>query len=154
MNHPRPETTLRRSALMGRVRQQHTPPELAVRRALRSLGVRYRLHAKDLPGKPDVVNRSRRWAIFVHGCYWHAHKNCPRWRLPKRNREFWAQKFEDNRKRDTRNLTALEALGFLALVVWECETQDDEELRRRLKRVLRKHGKLLQARTDSSRKDH
>ena len=131
------ETTQRRSRLMKRVRQADTPPEHAVRRALQALGVRYRLHAKDLPGSPDVVNRSRRWAIFVHGCYWHAHQGCSRWRLPKRNRDFWAEKFTSNRERDQRKLAELEELGFDVLVVWECETQEPAELRERLERFLR-----------------
>jgi len=134
------KTTPERSRLMKRVRQAHTPPERAVRRILYDLGVRYRLHAKDLPGRPDIVNRSRRWAVFVHGCYWHAHEGCPRWRLPKRNRGFWAEKFEANRRRDRRKIAELEDLGFEVLVVWECETRDRDTLRERLVRALVQRG--------------
>jgi DNA mismatch endonuclease (patch repair protein) len=125
---------------MKRVKQADTPPEKAVRRALSALGVRYRLNAKGLPGTPDIVNRARRWAIFVHGCYWHAHEGCPRWRLPKRNREFWAEKFEANRKRDRQKIDELENLGFTVLVVWQCELEVEVQLRERLDRWV---GELL-----------
>lgn len=134
------ETTPRRSQLMMRVRQADTPPERTVRRALSALGVRYRLNVKGLPGTPDIVNRANRWAIFVHGCYWHAHEGCPRWRLPKRNREFWAEKFEANRKRDRRKIAELERLGYTVLVVWQCELEVEAELRERLERWV---GELL-----------
>jgi DNA mismatch endonuclease (patch repair protein) len=125
---------------MKRVKQADTPPERVVRRALSALGVRYRLNAKGLPGTPDIVNRARRWAIFVHGCYWHAHEGCPRWRLPKRNREFWAEKFEANRKRDRQKIDELENLGFTVLVVWQCELEVEVQLRERLDRWV---GELL-----------
>lgn len=134
MSRVKLETTPRRSQLMRRVRQANTPAERAVRKILHDLGVGFRLHAKDLPGSPDIVNRSHRWAIFVHGCYWHAHENCSRWRLPKRNREFWAEKFEANRERDRRKMAELEELGYAVLVVWECEIQVEDQLRKRLGR--------------------
>lgn len=140
MGRSKLETTPCRSQLMKRVKQADTPPEKAVRRALSALGVRYRLNAKGLPGTPDIVNRARRWAIFVHGCYWHAHEGCPRWRLPKRNREFWAEKFEANRKRDRQKIDELENLGFSVLVVWQCELEVEVQLRERLDRWV---GELL-----------
>lgn len=118
--------------LMKRVRQSDTPAELAVRRLLHTLGIRFRTRARDLPGSPDIVNRNRGWALFVHGCFWHAHKGCVRWRLPKRNRIAWRRKFRANRERDQRAIKALQDLGLRVLVVWECELADESALLRRL----------------------
>src|SRR5690606_28053616 len=101
-----------RSALMGRVRQAGTAPELVVRRILRSLGNSYRLNRRDLPGAPDLANGTKKWAIFVHGCFWHRHTSCPRASTPKTNQDFWRDKFEANKKRDQRNIEALRSLGF------------------------------------------
>lgn len=110
------------SARMGGIRQQHTAPELAVRRILAALGLRYRVHNRDLPGSPDVANRARAWAVFVHGCYWHRHEGCKRTTTPKRNREFWEAKFAANVARDARAMRELDALGYHVVTVWECET--------------------------------
>lgn len=118
------ETTAARSELMRRVRTEGTAPELAVRRTLHALGGRYRLNCCELPGSPDIVNRSRRLAIFVHGCFWHFHAGCARIRLPKRNRDFWKNKLLGNRARDARATAKLAALGYSVLVVWECEVSD------------------------------
>lgn len=107
---------------MKRQRREGTEPELRVRRALTRLGQRYRLQASDLPGKPDLVNRARRWALFVHGCYWHQHPGCPRATVPTANREWWLAKFEANQRRDAAKLEALREAGFHVVVVWECET--------------------------------
>lgn len=111
------------SQRMGRVRQAGTTPELRVRQACSAIGMRYRTKNRDLPGCPDLANRSRRWAIFVHGCFWHRHSGCPRATTPKRNREFWLAKFARNRERDRKAFAALEAAGFAVQVVWECETE-------------------------------
>ena len=137
MARPKLETTPFRSRLMRRVRRANTPAEVCVRQELTCLGLGYRLHAHDLPGTPDIVNRKGRWAIFVHGCYWHAHEGCPRWRLPKRNRDFWVDKFQANRERDVRKIEQLENLGYRVLVVWECETVSSFGLREKLERFLR-----------------
>lgn len=126
-------TTVRRSKLMAKVKRGHTGAELRVRRALRELGVHYRLHAADLPGKPDIVHRRDRWVIFVNGCFWHFHQDCKRGSIPKRNREFWQDKLEKNRRRDWLNIRRLMELGFSVLVVWECETRDPVKLREILK---------------------
>ena len=126
--------TLRR---MRRQRQQDTGPELIVRRIVHGLGHRFRLGNRDLPGSPDLANRAKRWAIFVHGCYWHAHQGCPRHTVPKRNREFWVQKFEDNRNRDLRVAEELRGCGFRVIVVWECETRQPDQLQARLRAELR-----------------
>jgi DNA mismatch endonuclease (patch repair protein) len=121
---------------MGRVRQRDTAPELMVRRATTALGLRYRTRNRDLPGSPDLANRSRHWAVFVHGCYWHRHEGCPRASTPKNNQGFWLAKFEYNRARDLRAQRALQQLGFRVLVIWECETTHESALRKRLRPML------------------
>lgn len=113
---------------MGRVRQQGTAPELLVRAVLRSLGVSYRLNARGLPGSPDLVNRSRGFAIFVHGCYWHRHAGCRLTTTPTRNAAFWRDKFDANVIRDRRAIDALRQEGLSVFVVWECETRDPMRL--------------------------
>ena len=121
------------SQRMGRVRQSGTTPELRVRRACSELGMRYRTRNRDLPGSPDLANRSRRWAIFVHGCYWHRHEGCSRATTPKSNREFWLAKFTRNCERDRTAYADLEAAGFAVLVIWECETESAQDLYRTLR---------------------
>lgn len=127
------ETDEETSARLAKVRQKNTKPELIVRRLLHHLGHRFRIQARDLPSSPDIVNRKRKWAIFVHGCYWHRHPGCPKTTTPKRNREFWLAKFEANQARDSRAQSDLEALGYRVLVIWQCETKDLERLEARLR---------------------
>lgn len=113
----------RRSFIMSKVGQKDTAPELRLRRALHSLGYRYRLHRRDLPGTPDLVFPSRRKVIFVHGCFWHGH--ICRWgKLPKSRLEYWLPKIEANKERDNRALTLLADKGWQVLVVWQCELRD------------------------------
>ncbi len=112
------------SLRMAGVRQHDTSAEQLVRQILRRLGHSYRSKNRDLPGSPDVANRTRRWAVFVHGCFWHRHAGCIRATTPKRNRPFWKEKFEQNRRRDARVLAALRRMGFTAVVVWECEAEE------------------------------
>lgn len=113
------EATSRR---MSQIRTQDTAPEMAVRRILHGLGFRYTTDNRDLPGNPDIANRSRRWVVFVHGCFWHAHQECKKGTtLPKRNREFWVEKLEKNRERDARVQRKLAELGIESVIVWECE---------------------------------
>ncbi len=116
-----------RSAQMAKVRGRDTKPEMRVRRALHAAGVRYRLHAKDLPGRPDIVLRSRRLAIFVHGCFWHRHADpsCKLARLPKSRLDFWMPKLEANRARDQLKEAALRDLGWTVLIMWECELKNE-----------------------------
>lgn len=115
---------------MSRIRGKDTKPELALRRALHAAGLRYRLHAKELPGRPDVVFRPQRVAIFVHGCFWHRHHGCRLAYSPKSNVQFWEAKFQQNMVRDMRNIDALRASGWKCLIVWECETADADRLAR------------------------
>ena len=121
-----------RSALMSRVKAKDTKPELSVRRLAHGLGYRYRLHRRDLPGSPDLVFPGRRKALFVHGCFWHRHQGCRKTTMPKTRAKFWQRKFDDNVRRDERVIAALRDLGWDVLVVWECETLDEDLLRRTL----------------------
>lgn len=130
---PRDETV---SARLERQKQKDTKPELIVRRMVHGLGVRYRVHARTLPGKPDLSNQTRGWAVFVNGCYWHHHEGCSRATIPRNNREWWVAKFARNRERDSRKVSELEALGLRVLTVWECEIRDEEALRERLVGVI------------------
>jgi DNA mismatch endonuclease (patch repair protein) len=126
-------TPAARSARMASIGGKNTVPELAVRRLAHTLGYRFRLHRRDLPGSPDLVFVKRRKIVFVHGCFWHGHA-CKR--LPKSNVGFWAKKIESNRARDARNLADLRRLGWKALVVWQCETKDPQAVGARLRRFL------------------
>lgn len=125
-----------RSAQMRLIRSKDTKPELVVRRALFSLGYRYRLHYASLPGSPDVVFPSRRKAIFIHGCFWHRHANCKKTRMPKTRLEYWEPKFAANVERDLNNQANLRATGWRFMVVWECELHDVQRLIRRIVRFL------------------
>lgn len=113
-----------RSRRMARVKSKGTGPEMVVRRLLFSLGYRYRLHDRSVPGSPDIVFKRKKKAIFVHGCFWHRHDGCPLARLPKSRLDFWIPKLEGNRERDTRTLHQLKSLGWDVLVIWECELKD------------------------------
>lgn len=121
-----------RSRLMGRIASSDTKPEIAVRALLRGLGIRYRLHAKDLPGNPDIANRKRRFAVFVHGCFWHGH-SCKRGAAPASNKSFWDKKLARNRVRDRRAIAALKAKGWRVLTVWECQLKQPKRLMARLR---------------------
>lgn len=126
----------KRSAVMRRVKDRGTGPELALRRLIWSLGGRYRLNRRDLPGKPDIVLAGRRLAIRVHGCFWHGHDCARGARVPKANREYWVGKVAANRERDRAAHSALEALGWRVETVWECEIRDGQTLRERISRWL------------------
>lgn len=121
-----------RRALMQRVRQKGTPAEKIVASVCRELGLRYRLNVKTLPGSPDLANKAQRWAIFVHGCFWHRHSGCAKATMPKRNAAFWRQKFQANVTRDARKSKLLERAGYKIVVIWQCETENREKLRARL----------------------
>lgn len=121
-------TSAQRSKLMRRVKGKNTRPEKAVRSVLHRLGFRFRLHRKDLPGRPDIVLPKYRAVVFVHGCYWHRHGGCRRTTTPSARRAFWEEKFSANVERDRRNREALIGAGWRVLVVWECETVGPSEL--------------------------
>ena len=127
-----------RSRIMRSVRRERTSPELAVARFLRSKGVRFRTNVPSLPGSPDLANKKRRFAVYVHGCFWHRHSGCKKATTPKDNAEFWKRKFEQNVARDRRKEAALRDLGFEVAVVWECEVADEDRLRYALRNVLRR----------------
>jgi DNA mismatch endonuclease (patch repair protein) len=122
---------------MRRIRSCDTTPELVVRRIVHALGYRYRLHRKDLPGKPDLVFGPRRKVIFVHGCFWHQHSGCKAGRVPGSNTDYWQPKLRRNVDRDNRNRGELERLGWSVLTIWDCETRESENLAQRLMDFLR-----------------
>lgn len=118
-----------RSLNMAKIRGKDTGPELLVRRAAHALGLRFRLHRRDLPGTPDLVFPGRRIALFVHGCFWHRHPGCRFAYTPKSRIEFWQTKFDANVARDARKLAELSEAGWTAVTIWECETRDQNRLR-------------------------
>lgn len=134
-----------RSERMSRIRSSNTSPELALRRALHALGFRFRLHRKDLPGKPDIVLPRYKTVVFVHGCFWHRHAGCKVASTPKTNTAFWEQKFERNTARDERNAALLQALGWKVLVVWECELGSLRKAQEAAARTAREIGRSLKA---------
>lgn len=125
-------TAEQRSAVMSRIRSKNTKPELAVRRLLHRLGYRFRLHASDLKGKPDIVLRPRRALVFVHGCYWHGHACRVAGKPAQSNVDYWGPKISRTRERDAANRACLEAEGWRVFVAWECETIDEATLEGRL----------------------
>lgn len=127
-----------RSERMSRIRGKGSKPEMRLRRLVHSLGFRYRLHVKELPGKPDLVFPARRAVIFMHGCFWHRHERCRLARLPKSKLDFWITKLEANRQRDLIHQRQLSDLGWRVLVVWECELNDTEHVSRIVKKFLLK----------------
>jgi DNA mismatch endonuclease (patch repair protein) len=129
-------TTTERSERMRRVRGSDTKPELIVRQIAHKLGYRYSLHATDVPGKPDLVFRSRMKVVFVHGCFWHRHRGCSNTRTPKSNVRFWKCKFLENEVRDRRNYRKLRSRGWGVMVIWECQIPDVERIKSRIRRFL------------------
>lgn len=125
-----------RRARMALVRAKNTKPEMLVRRLVHGLGYRYRLHRRDLPGTPDLVFPGCSKVIFVHGCFWHRHKDCALARLPKSRGEFWLPKLDGNAKRDTRNMRTLRQLGWGVMTIWECQLRDTARLTSRIRRFL------------------
>lgn len=121
-------TKEKRSEIMSRIRGKNTSPEMIVRKLVYSLGYRYRLHGKNLPGKPDLVFAGRKKVIFVHGCFWHCHK-CKSGHLPKSRLEYWLPKLEANKRRDAENSEELIKRGWKILVLWQCEIKDISALK-------------------------
>jgi DNA mismatch endonuclease (patch repair protein) len=137
VDHVAPE---KRSLIMAAVRSKNTKPEMAVRRLVHGLGYRYRLHAKELPGHPDLAFPSRKKIVFVHGCFWHRHPRCRYATSPKTRVAFWNEKFEKNVARDRRDRRALKKAGWAVMIVWQCELKNLERLARRIDDFLKKDG--------------
>lgn len=136
-DHLTPE---RRSWNMSRIRNRDTKPEILVRSILHRLGFRFTVSGpknKTLPGKPDIVLPKHRTVIFVHGCFWHRHKNCKETTTPKTRTEWWQAKFDGNVERDKRNQKALRKLGWKVIVVWECETKKEQQLEKTARKLVR-----------------
>ena len=129
-------TAARRSQIMARIRSKDTKPEMQIRRMLHSLGYRYALHKRDLPGTPDLVFPARRKIIFVHGCFWHQHKGCIDGRIPKSRKNYWKPKLLHNVERDRRNISKLRRSGWKVMKVWECCVRDESRLRKLLTEFL------------------
>lgn len=129
-------SSIERSRVMSAVRSKNTKPELIVRKLLHAMGFRFRLHRKDLPGKPDIVLPKYRSCIFVHGCFWHQHAGCKRASQPTSNTKFWNKKLLENIERDKRNCHELRLRGWKVLVIWECQTRVITKLRKKIIRFL------------------
>jgi DNA mismatch endonuclease (patch repair protein) len=123
-----------RSRMMSGIRGKNTRPEIVVRQAAHRMGLRFRIHRKDLPGKPDLVFTKYKTVVFVHGCFWHRH-NCRLAAVPKTRPEFWEAKFKANVDRDLSNRTKLELLGWRVIEIWECETREVPALEAKLKQI-------------------
>ena len=134
-------TSERRSWNMSRIRSRDTGPEVVLRSLLLRAGLRFRLHAKKLPGRPDIVLPKYKTAIFVHGCFWHRHAGCRNATTPSTRAEFWQEKFDGNVRRDARNRADLKAAGWTVMTVWECELKANaEDVVRKLSRELRREA--------------
>ncbi len=129
-------TKEKRSWNMSRIKGKNTQPELIVRSYLHKHGYRFRLHRKDLPGKPDIVLPKYRTIILVHGCFWHRHPECKYAYMPKSRIEFWREKFEGNIKRDEIRVKQLQELGWEVIIIWECETRNQSDIERALSEFL------------------
>jgi DNA mismatch endonuclease (patch repair protein) len=127
-------TPAQRSKVMSRIKSKNTAPELIVRRMLTDLGLRYRLHTGALPGKPDIANCRHKWAIFVHGCFWHGHR-CRRGARPTSNKRFWNSKLSRNIERDKENQRKLRAGGWKVVVIWQCELSFPHRVAKRLAKL-------------------
>lgn len=130
-------TKKKRSEVMSRIKGKDTKPELLVRSALHRMGYRFRLHVKDLPGKPDIVLPKYKTVIFVHGCFWHQHKGCPAGHLPKTNKKFWKEKFARNVARDSKHRRQLRYRGWHVLTIWECQIQNETNVNTKLHKLAR-----------------
>jgi len=128
-----------RSYNMSQIRSKNTKPEIFVRKYLHSQGIRYRLHVKTMPGRPDLVLPRYRTVIFIHGCFWHGHEGCKYFVIPQTNRIFWKKKIEDNKLRDKRNVLALKKAQWKVIEVWECKIKSynrEKFLQQLLRRIL------------------
>jgi DNA mismatch endonuclease, patch repair protein len=134
-------TKEKRSEVMSKIRSTNTKPELLVRKFLFSQGFRFRLHDKKLPSRPDIKLSKYSCLIFVNGCFWHGHKNCRNYVMPKTNKKFWYGKIENNVKRDHKNLNELKKMGWKIIIIWECQLR----IKKRGKTLNNLHNKILGA---------
>ena len=130
------EVSEQRSRNMSAIKSKNTKPEITVRKLLHSMGYRFRLHKKDLPGSPDIVLPKYKTVIFVHGCFWHRHQNCKYASNPKTRREFWEKKFKENIERDKKTQEKLKNLGWKTKIVWECEIKKQDKLIKKIEDFL------------------
>lgn len=130
-------TPEQRKRNMSAVKSKNTKPEILVRKALHSMGYRFRLHVKDLPGKPDIVLPKYKTVIFVNGCFWHRHEGCKYASTPTTNVDFWEAKFKENTTRDKQKTVLLESDGWKVVVLWTCEIKKEDELKARLQSLLK-----------------
>ena len=129
------EDPAHRSWTMAQVKSKNTTPEMVVRRAAHAMGLRFRLHREDLPGRPDLVFPRWKVAVFVNGCFWHCHEGCSRARVPRSNEAYWRRKLDRNVQRDHDNIRSLRKAGWRVIVIWECESKKAHRLDVKLKRV-------------------
>lgn len=135
-----------RSKIMASIRSKNTKPELAVRSALHRMGFRFRLHCSHLPGKPDMVLPKYKAIVWIHGCFWHGHSRCPIAKRPQTNVDYWRPKIDRNIARDRKNRGELKQRGWCNLVVWECETLNEQEFKRKMKSI---KARILERMTNS-----
>lgn len=128
-------TKKQRSYCMSRIKSKDTKPEIIVRKALSSLGVKYRLHSKKLPGTPDIVIPKAKTAIFINGCFWHQHKGCKKIIIPKSNRGYWKNKLVRNVEKQKKDTAILRKNGWKVVKIWECEAKKEDKLKRKLKNL-------------------
>lgn len=140
-------TPARRSWNMSRIRGKDTVPEIRVRSIIHRMGFRFGLHSRDLPGKPDIVLRRLKTVVWVHGCFWHRHAGCDQTTMPKSNVNAWKKKFLSNVARDARNRRSIRALGWQAIIVWQCELGNEKRLTVRLKNNLAAADRCSRRRT-------
>lgn len=140
-------TSVRRSEIMRAVRSKDTVPEILVRKAAHRLGLRFRLHVKGLPGRPDLVFRKWATALFVNGCFWHRHRGCTKASDPKTNIQFWQTKFAENVRRDKANYRLLKRAGWRVVVLWQCQVRTVEDTAS----VLKRHFPQLRGRASNAR---
>ena len=128
----------KRSQIMSKIPGKNTKPEIIIRKIAHGLGYRFRLHKKNLPGKPDIVFPKYKKVILINGCFWHGHKNCNRSKLPSTNKKFWKEKIDGNKKKDKSNLIRLKKTGWDYLVIWQCEIKksDYEKLEKKIAEFL------------------
>ncbi|MFC1677999.1 very short patch repair endonuclease, partial [Planctomycetota bacterium] len=126
----------KRSWNMSRIRSKDTKPEIIVRSMLHKMGYRFRLHRKDLPGKPDITLPKYKTVIFVHGCFWHGHKGCKRSNVPKTNQDYWILKIQKNIQRDKYQRKQLKRLGWHVLILWECQIEKTRIIEKKIKNLL------------------